>query len=157
FWVARMMMMGLYFMGDVPFRRVLLHGMVVDETGDKMGKLKGNTLDPLDLIHGAEFKTMVQRSMPDAPVEEALAKFKKAYPSVTQMGQGFSAYGADALRFTMCSHSPQAKRIALSPARVEGYRKFCNKIYQATRFSLGYLSDMLEGGYDGRVPAPKLL
>jgi valyl-tRNA synthetase len=154
FWVARMMMMGLHFMGDVPFRRVLLHGMVVDETGDKMGKLKGNTLDPLDLVHGAEFKAVVQKSMPDAPVEEALAKFKRAYPSVTQMGQGFAASGADSLRFTMCSYSPQAKRIALSPARVEGYRKFCNKIYNATRFSLSYLA---ETRIDGRPPEAKLL
>jgi valyl-tRNA synthetase len=56
FWVARMIMMGLHFMGDVPFRRVLLHGMVVDETGDKMSKVKGNTLDPLDLIHGATLR-----------------------------------------------------------------------------------------------------
>ena len=63
FWVARMMMMGLHFMGEVPFRRVLLHGMVVDETGDKMGKLKGNTLDPLDLIYGAEFSAIVQKTI----------------------------------------------------------------------------------------------
>ena len=64
FWVARMIMMGLHFMGEVPFRRVLLHGMVVDETGDKMGKLKGNTLDPLDLIYGADFSSIVQKTMP---------------------------------------------------------------------------------------------
>jgi valyl-tRNA synthetase len=156
FWVARMMMMGLHFMGDVPFRRVLLHGMIVDETGDKMGKLKGNTLDPVDLIYGAEFAAIVQKTMPDAPVDEALAKFRKAYPSSAQMGKGFSASGADALRFTLCSYSPQAKRIALSPARVDGYRKFCNKIYNATRFSLTYL----EGQSvitDGATPKPKLL
>ena len=156
FWVARMMMMGLHFMGEVPFKRVLLHGMVVDETGDKMGKLKGNTLDPLDLIYGADFSAIVQKTMPDAPVDEALTKFKKAYPSSAQMGKSFSASGADALRFTLCSYSPQAKRIALSPARVDGYRKFCNKIYNATRFSLTYL----EGEHvtaSGATPAPKLL
>ena len=156
FWVARMMMMGLHFMGEVPFKRVLLHGMIVDETGDKMGKLKGNTLDPVDLIYGADFSAIVQKTMPDAPVDEALAKFRKAYPSSAQMGKGFSPSGADALRFTLSSYSPQAKRIALSPARVDGYRKFCNKIYNATRFSLGYL----EGesvSIDGTPPAPKLL
>jgi valyl-tRNA synthetase len=141
FWVARMIMMGLHFMGEVPFRRVLLHGMVVDETGDKMSKVKGNTLDPLDLIHGAPFDAVVQKALPDAPVAEALAKFKKSYPSAAQMGKGFAAYGADALRMTLCSYSPQAKRIALSPARVDGYRKFCNKIYNATRFSLSYIQD----------------
>src|SRR5206468_5168297 len=79
FWVARMIMLGLKFMGEVPFRRVLLHGMVVDETGDKMSKVKGNTLDPLDLVHGAEFENVVKKSAPDAPLEEALVKFKKAY------------------------------------------------------------------------------
>ena len=78
FWVARMMMMGLYFMKDVPFRRVLLHGMVVDETGDKMSKVKANTIDPLDLIHGADFEKVVQKALPGAPIAEALAKFKKA-------------------------------------------------------------------------------
>jgi valyl-tRNA synthetase len=149
FWVARMMMMGIRLMGDVPFRRVLLHGMVVDETGDKMSKVRGNTLDPLDLIHGAEFEKVVKKSLPDAPLEEALTKFKKAYPSAAQMGKGFAACGTDALRYTLVSYSPQAKRIALSPARIDGYRKFCNKIYNATRFALGYV----EGEQpDGSVP-----
>jgi valyl-tRNA synthetase len=154
FWVTRMMMMGLKLMGQVPFKRILLHGMVVDETGDKMGKLKGNTIDPLDLIHGAEFANVVKKALPDASPEEALAKFKRAYPSTAQMGAAFAAYGADALRFTLCSYSPQAKRIALSPARIDGYRKFCNKIYNATRFALPYL----EGAQASGPPAePKLL
>jgi valyl-tRNA synthetase len=154
FWVARMMMMGLHFMGDVPFRRVLLHGMVVDETGDKMSKVKGNTLDPLDLVHGAEFESVVKKSLPDAPLEEALVKFKKAYPSAASMGKGFAAYGTDALRLTLVSYSPQAKRIALSPARIDGYRRFCNKLYNATRFALGYV----EGEKPtGAVPSATLL
>jgi valyl-tRNA synthetase len=139
FWVARMMMMGLHFMGDVPFKRVLLHGMVVDETGEKMSKVKANTIDPLDLILGADFESVVQKALPGAPLKEAMAKFKKAYPSTAQMGKGFPAYGADALRFTLSSYSPQAKRIALSPGRIEGYRNFCNKIYNAVRFSLTHI------------------
>jgi valyl-tRNA synthetase len=155
FWVARMMMMGLKFMGEVPFRRVLLHGMVVDETGDKMGKLKGNTIDPLDLIHGSDFEKVVQKTLPDAPVAEALAKFKRAYPSTAQMGKGFSPSGADALRFTLCSYSPQAKRIALSPGRIDGYRRFCNKIYNAIRFTLPYVAD--EPARDSAPRAPELL
>jgi len=154
FWVARMMMMGLKFMGEVPFRRVLLHGMVVDETGDKMSKVKGNTLDPLDLVHGAEFESVVKKSLPDAPLEEALQKFKKAYPSAGQMGKGFAAYGTDALRLTLVSYSPQAKRIALSPARIDGYRRFCNKLYNATRFALGYVGDERPSG---SVPGATLL
>lgn len=146
FWVARMMMMGLHFMGEVPFRRILLHGMVVDETGDKMSKVKGNTIDPLDLIHGATFDQVVQKALPGAPVKEAVLKFKKAYPSAAQMGAGFPAYGADALRLTLCSYSPQAKRIALSPKRVEGYRNFCNKVYNAVRFALTHIgAEQLSG------------
>jgi valyl-tRNA synthetase len=141
-------------MGEVPFRRVLLHGMIVDETGDKMSKVKGNTLDPLDLIHGADFDEIVKKLLPDAPPDEALTKFKKAYPSVAQMGKGFAAYGTDALRMTLVSYSPQAKRIALSPARIDGYRKFCNKIYNATRFALGYVEGTT---LDGRPPAATLL
>jgi valyl-tRNA synthetase len=152
FWVARMIMMGLHFMGDVPFKRVLLHGMVVDETGDKMSKVKGNTLDPLDLIHGATFEDMVKKALPDAPLAEALTKFKKSYPSTAQMGKGFPAYGTDALRMTLCSYSPQAKRIALSPARVDGYRKFCNKVYNATRFALTYIKDEKPTGKPPEAP-----
>ncbi len=154
FWVARMMMMGLYFMKEVPFRRVLLHGLVVDETGDKMSKVKGNTIDPLDLIHGANFDQVVQKALPGASVKEALGKFKKAYPSAAQMGAAFPAYGTDAVRLTLCSYSPQAKRIALSPKRIEGYRNFCNKLYNAVRFALGNLE-----GVELEAPpaAPKLL
>ncbi|HEX3593936.1 MAG TPA: valine--tRNA ligase [Polyangiaceae bacterium] len=137
FWVARMMMMGLYFMGEVPFRRVLLNGLVVDETGEKMSKTKANSIDPLDLVHGSDFDSVVQKALPDAPIAEALTKFKRAYPSVAQLGKGFPAYGADAVRLTLSSYSPQARRIALSPKRIEGYRHFCNKIYNAVRFALG--------------------
>jgi len=154
FWVARMMMMGLHFMGQVPFRRILLHGMVVDETGDKMSKVKGNTIDPIDLIRGSDFEGVVSKALPGAPVKEALQKFRKAYPSTAQMGQGFSAYGADALRFTLCSYSPQAKRIALSPKRIEGYRNFCNKVYNAVRYALGHVGSVSQ---PGRVEAPQLL
>ncbi|MEZ4220615.1 MAG: valine--tRNA ligase [Polyangiaceae bacterium] len=146
FWVARMMMMGIHFMGEPPFKRVLLHGLVVDETGDKMSKVKGNTIDPLDLIHGSDFETVVQKALPGAPVKEALSKFKKAYPSVAQMGKGFPAYGTDAVRLTLCSYSPQAKRIALSPKRIEGYRNFCNKLYNATRFALPHIDGVVLDG-----------
>ena len=155
FWVARMMMMGIHFMGEPPFKRILLHGMVVDETGDKMSKVKGNTIDPLDLIHGCSFEEVVKKAVPGAPMAESLAKFKKAYPSTTQMGTGFPAFGADAIRFTLCSYSPQARRIALSPKRIEGYRNFCNKIYNAVRYSLHHLSDFQPSAE--LAVAPKLL
>jgi valyl-tRNA synthetase len=139
FWVARMMMFGIHFMGRAPFARVLLHGMVVDETGDKMSKVKGNVIDPLDLVYGSNFKEVVAKALPGAPEAEALAKFKKAYPSVAQMGAGFPAFGADALRFTLATFPPSNKRIALAPKRIEGYRHFVNKIWNATRLSLDLL------------------
>jgi len=139
FWVARMMMMGIHFMGEPPFRRILLHAMVVDETGDKMSKVKGNVIDPLDIVHGAKFEDVVHKTMPGASPAEAMKKFKKAYPSAAQMGEGFPAYGADALRMTLASYSPQSKRIPLSLKKIEGYRFFCNKIWNATRFAMTYL------------------
>ena len=154
FWVARMMMFGLYFMKDVPFRRVLLHGMVVDETGDKMSKVKGNVIDPLDLIYGTTFAEMVKKTLPGAPEAEAMSKFKKAYPSAAGMGTGFPAFGADALRFTLSTFSPSNKRIALAPKRIEGYRHFANKVWNASRLVLGHLE-----GFDpkltGDAPQPK--
>ena len=155
FWVARMMMFGLYFTGEVPFRRVLLSGLIVDETGDKMSKVKGNVIDPLDLIYGAEFTEIVKKALPGAPEAEALAKFRKAYPSTAQMGKGFPAFGADALRYTLATFPPSAKRIALAPKRIEGYRFFLNKVWNATRFVLGNLGD-LASIPEGR-PEPKSL
>lgn len=155
FWVARMMMFGLYFMKDVPFRRVLLHGMVVDETGDKMSKVKGNVIDPLDLIYGTSFAEMVEKTLPGAPEAEALAKFKKAYPSAAAMGSGFPAFGADALRFTLSTFAPSNKRIALAPKRIEGYRHFANKIWNATRLSLGHLAGFDASKLTGKAPEAK--
>jgi valyl-tRNA synthetase len=162
FWVARMMMFGLYFMKDVPFRRVLLHGMVVDETGDKMSKVKGNVIDPLDLVYGTTFAEMVTKTLPGAPEAEAMAKFKKAYPSAAAMGNGFPAFGADALRFTLSTFSPSNKRIALAPKRIEGYRHFANKIWNACRLCLGHLAPAEGQGWSfdasrltGKAPEPK--
>ena len=104
FWVARMMMMGLHFMNKVPFRVVLLHALVVDENGEKMSKVRGNVLDPLHLVHGADIETVlgVDKSKPTAQkdLQEAFSKFKKAFPSAASAhGQGFPKQGADALRF----------------------------------------------------------
>jgi valyl-tRNA synthetase len=154
FWVARMMMMGIHFLGVPPFSRILLHALVVDETGKKMSKVVGNVIDPLDLVHGAGLDEVVQKALPGAPLEEATRKFKKAYPSTAQMGQGFAAYGADALRWTLCSYSPQQKRIPLSPKKIEGYRHFCNKIWNAVRFALPYVAEARVGA---EAPAATIL
>jgi valyl-tRNA synthetase len=141
FWVARMIMFGLHFMGKAPFRRVLLSGLIVDETGDKMSKVKGNVIDPLDLVRGSTFTDMVEKSLPGAAQGEALSKFKKAYPSAATMGSGFPAFGADAVRFTLATYPPSNKRIALAPKRIEGNRHFLNKIWNASRLSIALLGD----------------
>jgi len=154
FWVARMMMMGLHFMKEVPFKRVLLSGLIVDETGEKMSKVKGNVIDPLDLVFGAEFTDVVKKTLPGAAEGEALAKFRRAYPSAGQMGKGFPAFGADALRFTLATFPPSNKRIALAPKRIEGYRFFVNKIWNATRFALEHLKSC-EKTTSAERPRPK--
>ena len=108
FWVARMMMFGLHFMREVPFRRVLLHGLVVDETGDKMSKVKGNVIDPLDLIHGATF----DRGGEEDAARRARGRGAREVQEGLSVGRarwatGFPAFGADALRFTLATYSPQ--------------------------------------------------
>ena len=155
FWVARMMMMGIHFMGKVPFKRVLLSGLIVDETGEKMSKVKGNVIDPLDLIYGTTFAEMVKKTLPGAPEGEAMTKFKKAYPSAANMGTGFPAFGADAVRFTLATYPPSNKRIALAPKRIEGNRHFMNKIWNASRLAL----ELLDGftWRDDAMPEPKEL
>jgi valyl-tRNA synthetase len=155
FWVARMMMLGLHLMGKAPFRRVLLSGLIVDETGEKMSKVKGNVIDPLDLVRGTTFSEMVKKTLPGAPEAEALAKFKKAYPSAAAMGSGFPAFGADAVRFTLATYPPSNKRIALAPKRIEGNRHFLNKIWNATRLSLELLADFRWPDDSTTAGAPK--
>jgi len=126
FWVARMMMMGLHFMGEVPFRTVYLHAMVRDEKGEKMSKTKGNVIDPLDVIRGAP---------PDALLPAVRNKFPKGMP----------AFGADALRFTLASLTQQGRDIKLSLERVNGYKAFANKIWNASRFAMMNLGDFRLG------------
>jgi valyl-tRNA synthetase len=144
------MMFGLHFTGEVPFRRILLHGLVVDETGEKMSKVKGNVIDPLALVSGSSFTEMLANTMPGVPEAEAIAKFKKAYPSAAGMGDGFPAFGADAVRFTLATYPPSNKRIALAPRRIEGNRHFLNKIWNATRLAL----DLLGQDFVWRDDAP---
>jgi valyl-tRNA synthetase len=122
FWVARMMMMGLKFMGQVPFKTVYLHAMVRDEKGEKMSKTKGNVIDPLDIIQGA-------------PAINLPASVKNKYPD------GLEAMGADALRFTLASLTQQGRDIKLSVERIEGYKAFCNKLWNASRFALTNMGD----------------
>ena len=135
FWVARMIMMGLHFMGEAPFSRVLLAGLVTDERGEKMSKVKGNVIDPLDVIDGASLRALMDKAELAGAKPTGLKYLQKTYPD------GFIAYGADALRMTLLSYSPQARRIALSIKRIEGYRNFANKLWNASRYALARLAE----------------
>jgi valyl-tRNA synthetase len=129
FWVARMMMMGLHFMKKVPFRTVYLHAIVVDENGEKMSKVKGNVIDPLDVIYGATLPQLVDKAKQGLAPPQAIKNIEKNFPD------GIPASGADALRFTLASMAAQGRNLRLSIARVEGYRHFANKLWNAARFA----------------------
>ncbi len=137
FWVARMMMMGLYFTGKVPFKVVYLTTIVTDENGDKMSKVKGNVIDPLDVIYGATLEKMLERADSENAPEAAIKNIKKTF------SKGVPAMGADALRFSLAALNTSGRYLRLSIERVEGYRNFINKLWNASRFAL-----MNMDGYD---------
>ncbi|KAI0338116.1 hypothetical protein BDW22DRAFT_1338444 [Trametopsis cervina] len=134
FWVARMVLLGVHLTGKMPFEEVYCHAMIRDAHGRKMSKSLGNVIDPIDVIQGLDLESLHQKlyegNLDDKEIAKAKAGQKKDFP------KGIPQCGTDALRFALCAYSGGGRDINLEILRVEGYRKFCNKIFNATKFAM---------------------